>query len=98
MSQAAKLGDETVKDALTKAASYIGIGVANVVSILHPELIILSGGVSQIGDILFDTVRDTVRKRVGMFPPDNVQIQPSLLGADAGTLGGIALAMKGNHL
>jgi glucokinase len=83
---------------ITKAASYLGIGVANVVTILHPDLIVLGGSVAQLGELLFNTVRKTVRQRVGMFPTDDVQILPSSLGANAGMLGGIALAMKGNNL
>jgi glucokinase len=98
MTQAAEAGDENVRDVLIRAATYMGIGVANVVTILHPDLIVLGGSVAQIGDLLFNTVRETVKKRVGMFPPDDVRILPSMLGVNAGTLGGIALAMQGDTL
>ena len=37
-------------------------------------------------------VRETAAKRVGMFPPDDVRIEPSDLGERAGVWGGIALA------
>ncbi|MCK4277218.1 MAG: ROK family protein, partial [Phycisphaerae bacterium] len=60
--------------------------------------VVLGGGVAQIGELLFDTVRECVRERVRMFPTDDVRIEPSLLGDKAGTLGGIALAMKGGLL
>jgi hypothetical protein len=50
--------------------------------------------VAQIGDLLFETVRQTVRARVGMLPTDAIEILPSRLGDKAGTLGGIALALK----
>lgn len=98
MAQAAAAGDESVREVLTRAAAYLGIGIANVITILHPDLIILGGSVAQIGPLLFDTVRQTVQKRVGMFPTDTVRILPSLLGANAGTLGGIALALNGDNL
>lgn len=98
MVQAADAGDESVRDVILRAAEYLGIGVANVITILHPDLIILGGSVAQIGPMLFDTVRQTVQKRVGMFPTDEVRILPSLLGAEAGTLGGIALAINGDNL
>ena len=94
MAQAAEAGDEAVREALVRAAEYLGIGVANVVTALHPDLVVLGGGVAEIGPLLFDTVRETVRQRVRMFPTDDVRIERSLLGAKAGTLGGIALAMK----
>ena len=86
--------DEAVAEALVRAAEYIGIGVANVVTVLHPDLVVLGGGVAEIGPLLFDTVRETVRRRVGMFPVDDLRIEKSLLGDKAGALGGIALAVK----
>ena len=95
MKLAAEAGDREVREALVRAAQYIGIGVANVVTILHPDLVVLGGGVAEIGALLFDTVREVMQNRVGMFPTDGVRIEKSMLGADAGMLGGVALAMKG---
>jgi glucokinase len=65
---------------------------------LHPDLIVLGGGVALIGDLLFDAVRRTLRARVHMFPTEGIEIKPSQLAENAGTLGGIALAMKGGQL
>lgn len=98
MARAAEAGDEAVRGAIVRAATYIGIGVANMVTALHPELVVLGGGVAEMGPLLFDTVRQTVKDRVGMFPVDDVRIEPSALGDKAGTLGGIALAMKGGEI
>jgi glucokinase len=98
MALAAEAGDTEVRDALVRAATYLGIGIANVVTVLHPELVVLGGGVAEIGPLLFETVRETVRQRVGMFPTDDVRIERSRLGANAGLLGGIALAMQGQAL
>jgi glucokinase len=94
MAQAAEAGDANVRDAIVRAARWLGLGVANVVVVLHPDLVVLGGGVAQIGELLFETVRETVRQTVGMFPTDGVAILPSALGENAGALGGIALAMK----
>jgi glucokinase len=98
MAAAAEAGDLAIQEAIVRAAGYLGIAVANVVTILHPDLVVLGGGVAAIGPLLFDTVRRTVRERVRMFPTDGVEIKPSLLGEQAGTLGGIALAMRGGLL
>jgi glucokinase len=94
MALAAAAGDDAVREAIVRAAEYIGVGVANVVTVLHPDLIVFGGGVAEIGPLLFDTVRETVRRRVGMFPTDDLRIEKSLLGDKAGALGGIALAVK----
>ncbi len=94
MAAAADAGDEAAKAAIVRAAEYIGIAVSNVIVTLHPELIVLGGGVAEIGPLLFETVRDTVRERVHMLPVDDIAIEPSQLGDRAGMLGGIALAAK----
>jgi len=92
MVSAANDGDAAVREAIVEAASYLGIGVANLITALHPDLIVLGGGVAKVGSLLFDTVRETVRQRVHMFPTETVRIEPSQLGDRAGTWGGLALA------
>ncbi|MHB9034309.1 MAG: ROK family protein [Anaerolineae bacterium] len=93
MLQAADL-DTAVRAALLRAAGYIGIGVANAVTLLNPDLVVLGGGMAELGAILFETVRSVVRERVCMFPVTDLRIEPSALGGRAGILGGIALAAK----
>lgn len=94
MAAAAEAGEESVRNAIVTAARYLGIGVANVAIVLHPDLVVIGGGVAEIGPLLFDTVRETVAERVHMFPADTTEVKPSRLGDRAGALGGIALAMK----
>ena len=95
MALAAEEGDEAVHEAIVRAADYLGIGAANVVVVLHPELIVLGGGVAEMGDLLVDRVQSVIRERVGMFPTDGVRVVRSLLGNRAGLLGAIALAAHG---
>jgi glucokinase len=94
MAQAAEAGDEAVGASITRAAEYLGIGVANMVLALYPDLVVFAGGMAEMGELLFETVRETVRRRVQMFPPDQIRITGSLLGDRAGMLGGIALALQ----
>jgi predicted NBD/HSP70 family sugar kinase len=68
------------------------------VTALHPDLVILGGGVAAAGALLLDTVRTTVRNRVRMFPVDDVLIENSVLGDKAGLYGGIALAMRNGEI
>ena len=98
MAAAAEAGDEAVRQSIIRAAKYLGIGVANLVSALHPELVVLGGGVSAVGPLLLETVKATVRERVRMFPPDDVRIERSQLGEQAGLYGGIALAIRAGQL
>ena len=95
MAQAALAGDEMVRQAILRAAGYLGIGVSNLITALHPELVVLTGGVAAMGDLLIEAVRAEVRERVRMFPPDTVRIERSVLADKAGLWGGIALARQG---
>lgn len=97
MAEAARAGDENVVDAIQRAGMYLGIGIANIATALHPELVVIGGGVANIGDILLDPVRESVAKRVRMFPAESVRIEQSMLGGKAALYGGIALAMKGGY-
>ena len=93
LAQAAAAGDGSVRDAILRAGRFLGIAVANVVTLLHPDLVVLGGPVAGIGPLLVDAVRREVRERVRMFPLDHVRIEPSLLGEKAALWGGIALAI-----
>ena len=88
--------DEPVKLAILDAAACVAIGVSNVVTTVHPELVVIGGGVARLGELLLDKIREDVRARVGrLFPADDIRIEASLLGNKAGVLGAIALASRG---
>ena len=89
--------DPLIRETLFDAATAISIAAAHVVTILHPDLIVLGGGVSEIGTLLTDTVRQVIRGRVGMFPTDNVRVERVLLGEQAGLRDAVALAMQATH-
>jgi glucokinase len=93
--EAARAGDELVRCAINRMGEWIGIAAANIVSALHPQLIVLGGGVAQLGDLLIEPVKRTLHSRVGMFPIDDVEVCVSRIGDKAGLLGGIALACSG---
>lgn len=89
----AAAGDEVCKGIIDNALNYLGIAVANAVSIFDPEIIIIGGGVSKAGDIVFDTVRNVVNKRCFKSMAESVKIVPAGLGTDAGVIGAVALAL-----
>jgi glucokinase len=97
IAQAAQAGDAGAREAIGRAAEYLGIGAANVVTCLHPQLIVLGGGIAELGDLLLLPVRRVIAERVGMFPPDDVRVERSLLGSAAGSLGAVALAIRGHQ-
>jgi glucokinase len=87
ISEAALDGDAIAQEIYERAGFYIGIGVANLITIISPEMVVIGGGVAQAGDLLFDPIRRTARARVHVTPIDRVQIVPAELGTDAGLIG-----------
>ena len=96
MAEAAKLGDEAVGAAIRRAATYLGIGIANAVTITAVDRVVITGGVAALGSLLLQPIRAVVRERVRMFPAERVRITCSSLGEHAGALGGLALAFQSN--
>lgn len=94
MARAAAEGDANVQDALMRALRYLGIGAANMVVALHPDLIVYGGGMAALGSVLTETVYAEIQRRVRMFPAGDVRVECSKLGSQAGILGAIALALK----
>jgi glucokinase len=97
MGAAAKAGDTAVREAILRTATWLGIGIANAVTALHPDLVVLGGSVAALGDLLLEPVREAVKERVRMFPVQDVCIEHSVLEDKAGLLGGIALAAKSHQ-
>ena len=83
---AAKAGDALAKRVIEKYGYYLGKGLAAVASVTNPEVIVLGGGVSKCGEILFDLLRPSYEKYV--FPGSaNVKFALAELGNDAGIFG-----------
>lgn len=90
--EAAARGDALAIQVLERAGSLIGIGIVSMLHTFNPSIVILGGGVSKTGDLLFEPIRRTVAERV-MRPEYLVPIVPAALGGDVGLLGALALAI-----
>ena len=93
IADAAREGDALAISAFERAGHYLGIAVANYLAIFDPSILIFGGGVSQVGELLFKPVEESLRKHT--FHPhylDRLVITKAALGDDAGLLGALALA------
>lgn len=90
--------DASVRAAIERAGGFVGIGVANLVTALHPDLVVIGGGVAAMGELLLAPIRRTVAERVRMLPVDGVRIECSALGDRAGIYGAAALALREGRL
>ncbi len=87
---AAKAGDKLAVKASEQYGHYLGKGIAVVASVVNPEIIVLGGGVSKAGDILFDLLKPSFERFV--FPGcKDAKFALAKLGNDAGVYGAAKL-------
>jgi glucokinase len=89
----AEKGDEVAADILENSLTYLGICVTNLISSFDPELVVIGGGVSKGGEIVFEKVKEVVKKRGLKAMVEACDIVPAGLGTDAGVMGAVALAI-----
>jgi glucokinase len=87
------VGDSACVAALQAAATYLGIGLANIITVIGPERIVIGGGAAGAGDALLDPIRKAVRARVTLVPPEQVSIVAAELGSSAGAIGAALAAV-----
>jgi glucokinase len=88
----ARLGDPVAKKVLAQTGEYLGLALANLVSTLNPEMIVLGGGVAAAGNLLLAPARDTMRQWAQPLAGKQVRIVRSRLGTRAALLGMARLA------
>lgn len=94
VTRAALQGDELANQLLQDHARRLAVGLANVVNILDPELIILNGGMAEAGNLLLSPAKKILKKRVFADSNRVPKIVFGSLGADAGILGAAALVFE----
>ncbi|MFZ5923980.1 MAG: ROK family transcriptional regulator [Bacillota bacterium] len=93
--QAAKAGDEAALAVIVAAGQHIGVGLANIVNILNPEMIVIAGeAVQDSGDLLLDPIRETIRRRSMGVLAERVEVVPSALGDKIWLTGAAALVLQ----
>jgi glucokinase len=85
--RAAADGDERAARGLAEVGRYLGIGIANLITILSPDRVVLGGGVAAAGELLFGPIRAEVARRVRTTSLDDVTIVAAELGTWAGSIG-----------
>lgn len=89
----AEKGDKVSKDILNDALSYLGITISNIANSFDPDKIIIGGGVSEAGRIVFDKIDYEMERRCLKTIYNNCKIEKAVLGSKAGVLGAAALAI-----
>ena len=91
--QAAESSDPVALKALQNVGEYLGVGVANLINIFNPELIVLGGALSLANEFLLPVIEDTVCESALKPPCENIHFEASAHGADACVMGAVALVL-----
>ncbi len=91
---AVQQGDDIACSVWEEATEYIAIGLANIMHVLSPEIIVLGGGVSQAGEVLLQPIRQKVRAHGTYVPQERISIVTAALGHDSALLGAATMAMN----
>lgn len=91
---AARRGDQLALDIFYGAGRLLGIGVANIVSLFDPEVVIIGGGMAHAADLYFDSLRDAMLEHAQPLAAKKVKLVMSKLGDRANLLGCARLAWQ----
>ena len=95
VSDAAENGNELAVAAYERAGKYIGIAIADFLHIFNINTIIIGGGVSRAGDILFDPIKKSIEDSViSEVYLEGLEIHPAALGDDSGLMGALLLSRE----
>lgn len=92
--RAAQAGDKLAAGLIARTAYYLGVGLANLINIFNPEVIVIGGGLSDIGDRLLLPAYEEASRRAFPQPYQAVRFARAELGRDSGVVGAAAFALE----
>ena len=87
-------GDELAIEVFRRMGVYLGIGLASLINILNPEIVVIGGGLSNGWDLFEKHMKQQVIERAFPIPARRVKIVRAQCGDDAGLLGAARLAFR----
>ncbi|NOY99370.1 MAG: ROK family protein [Chloroflexi bacterium] len=90
---AARHGDLIAQQILSQAGHHVGVAIAGLVNLFNPNMVVVGGGVAQIGDLFIEPVRETVQKHSLPAATQAVRITTALLGRRSSSMGAAIQAL-----
>jgi glucokinase len=94
VTELAEAGDPVALEAIAAIGRNLGIGLANVVNIFNPEVVVVGGGVIAAGEMLLAPARDVMRRRALAPNRDEVRVVAAEMGPEAGMVGAAIMARE----
>jgi len=92
--EAARNGGQRARAAVDETARYLAMGIANLISALNPEMVVLGGGLMQAGGLFLEPIRRAAPQWAQPYSARQARIELSTLGESAGLLGAARLALE----
>jgi glucokinase len=73
---------------------YLGVGVTNILHLFNPEIVVIGGGVSQIGNLIWQPMLEEIERRAMPAFREGTKIVPTALGDDVGLFGAVAVVLQ----
>jgi glucokinase-like ROK family protein len=94
VAEAARRGDLPAQEILKRAGTSIGIAIAGLINLFNPGVVIIGGGVAQVGDIITTPIRQAVRERAMRASEQSVRITTGTLGRRSLLIGATVQAIN----
>ncbi len=92
ITELANEGDPVARAAIEVIGHALGVGLANLVNIFNPQVIVIGGGVIAAGELLLKPAREVMLQRALSPNKDVVRVEAARYGAEAGMIGAALLA------
>jgi len=90
----ARRGDLTAQQIIAEAGAQLGVALAGLVNLINPNMVVVGGGVAQIGDLFLEPVRREVKRRSLPGSVNTMQITTALLGRRSIGMGALVQAIS----
>ncbi|MFT3891523.1 MAG: ROK family protein [Anaerolineales bacterium] len=94
VADAARRGDLAAQEIIKRSGTFIGIAIANLINMINPSIVIIGGGVAQVGDLLTGPIRQEVRERSLRASEHAVRITTAMLGRRSSLIGALVQAIN----
>lgn len=83
----AQQGDELAQQAVEHEGYYLGLGLANLISLFTPDTIVLSGSVMKSASLFMDRIREVIGRGCRFVPAEKTELMMASLGEDTNLIG-----------
>lgn len=90
----ARKGDLVAQEIISNAGQYLGIAIASLINVVNPSLIVIGGGVAQMGDLFLEPIRRSAATRSLPAAARVVRITAAVLGRRSSGMGAVVQALS----